>query len=223
MWVFSRSAAGASSALITLKRGHMAEVAPTTATPQVAGPKQAEGLTLLQEVAARTAGESRLEMCIQCGTCGGSCPSAAVMDHTPRALFAMLKAGMRDDVLRSNTFWQCVSCYHCVVRCPQNIHITDVMYTLKCMAVEEGRYQSSIAPQFSQTFVDMVENTGRSFELGLASIHYLKHFPLRLPSLTPMAVGMLTKKRMAIMPKRIKQLPQLKAILQKAKELEAKS
>ncbi len=223
MWVFSRDVAGASGVLITLKRGHMAEVAPTTSTPQVAGPKQAEGLTLLQEVAARTAGESRLEMCIQCGTCGGSCPSAAVMDHTPRALFAMLKAGMRDDVLRSNTFWQCVSCYHCVVRCPQNIHITDVMYTLKCMAVAEGRYQSTIAPQFSQTFVDMVENSGRSFELGLASIHYLKHFPLRLPSLTPMAVGMLTKKRMAIMPKRIKQLPQLKAILQKAKELEAKS
>ena len=201
----------------------MAEVAPTASTLKDAGPKHAEGLTLLQEVAARTAGESRLEMCIQCGTCGGSCPSAAVMDHTPRALFAMLKAGMRDDVLRSNTFWQCVSCYHCVVRCPQNIHITDVMYTLKCMAVEEGRYQSSIAPQFSQTFVDMVESNGRSFELGLASIHYLKHFPLRLPSLTPMAVGMLTKKRMAIMPKRIKQVPQLQAILKRAKELEGKS
>ncbi len=135
----------------------------------------------------------------------------------------MLKAGMREEVLRSNTFWQCVSCYHCVVRCPQNIHITDVMYALKCMAVEEGRYQSSIAPQFSQTFVDMVESNGRSFELGLASIHYLKHFPLRLPSLTPMAVGMLTRKRMTIMPKRIKQLSQLKAILEKAKELEGQS
>jgi heterodisulfide reductase subunit C len=143
------------------------------------------------------------------------------MDHTPRALFAMLRAGMRDDVLRSNTFWQCVSCYHCVVRCPQNIHITDVMYTLKCMAVEEGLYQSSTAPEFSQTFVDMVENNGRSFELGLASIHYLKHFPLRLPSLTPMAFGMLTRKRMALVPTRIKQLPQLKAILKRAKELEA--
>ena len=118
----------------------MAEVVPTASTPKDAGPEHAEGLTLLQEVAARTAGESRLEMCIQCGTCGGSCPSAAVMDHTPRALFAMLKA-----------------------------------------------------------------------------------FPLRLPSLTPMAVGMLTRKRMAIMPKRIKQVPQLQAILKRAKELEGKS
>ncbi len=199
----------------------MAEVALKTSPPLVAVARQAEDPKLLKEVADRTPGESRLEMCIQCGTCGGSCPSAAVMDHTPRALFAMLRAGEREDVLRSNTFWQCVSCYHCVVRCPQQIHITDVMYTLKCMAIEEGMYQSSIAPQFSQTFMDMVENTGRSFELGLASIHYLKHFPLRLPSLTPMAVGMLTKKRMALMPKRIQQLGQLKAILKRAKELEA--
>ncbi len=186
-----------------------------------AGLAREEDLSLLHEVSMKTAGVSHLEMCIQCGTCGGSCPVSQAMDHTPRMLFAMLRAGMREEVLSSNTPWLCVSCYHCVVRCPQQIHITDVMYTLKCMAIEEGMYQSSIAPQFSQTFMDMVENTGRSFELGLASIHYLKHFPLRLPSLTPMAVGMLTKKRMALMPKRIQQLGQLKAILKRAKELEA--
>ncbi len=199
----------------------MAVVAPTTSSLQVVGPKPPEDPGLLEEVSSRTAGVSRLEMCIQCGSCGGSCPSAAAMDHTPRALFAMLRAGLRDEALTSNTFWLCVSCYHCVVRCPQEIHITDVMYTLKCMAVEEGRYQSSTGPDFSNTFVDMVENMGRSFELGLASVHYLKHFPLRLPSLTPMAFGLLTRKRMSIVPKRIKQLSQLKAILKRAKELEA--
>ncbi len=143
------------------------------------------------------------------------------MDHTPRALFGLLRAGMREEALSSNTFWMCVSCYHCMVRCPQNIHITDVMYTLKTMAIEEGLYRNSTGPDFSQTFVDMVENSGRSFELGLASIHYLKHFPLRLPSLTPMALGLLTKKRMSIVPKRIKQLAQLKAILKRAQQLEA--
>jgi heterodisulfide reductase subunit C len=192
----------------------MAEVATTAS-------KQGKGLTLLEEVAARTAGESRLEMCIQCGTCGGSCPSAAAMDHTPRALFAMLRAGMREEALRSNMFWQCVSCYHCVVRCPQNIHITDVMYALKSMAVEEGLYQNSTAPDLSQTFVDMVEGFGRSFELGLASAQYLKHFPLRLPSMAPMGIGLLTRRRMSLIPKRIKNMDQLKAILKRAKELEA--
>ena len=184
------------------------------------GPKLIEDLTLLDEVSNRTAGVSRLEMCIQCGTCGGSCPSATDMDHTPRMLFAMLRAGMRLDALMSNTFWICVSCYHCVVRCPQNVHIADVMYTLKGMAIEAKLYQDSTAPHFSQTFVDMVENYGRSFEFGLATRHYLKHFPLRLPGMAPMAFGMLTKDRMGMKPKRIKNMKQLTAILERAKELE---
>jgi len=184
-------------------------------------PKQIEDLTLLDEVSARTAGVSRLEMCIQCGTCGGSCPSSADMDHTPRMLFAMLRAGMREAALKSNTPWICVSCYHCVVRCPQNVHIADVMYTLKSMAIGAKLFQDSTAPDFSQTFVDMVEEYGRGFEFGLATRHYLKHFPLRLPSMAPMGWGLLTKQRMTITPKRIKGIKQLKAILDRAKGLEA--
>jgi heterodisulfide reductase subunit C len=185
-------------------------------------PRQIEDLTLLDEVVSRTAGVSRLEMCIQCGTCGGSCPSAADMDHTPRMLFAMLRAGMRQNALMSNTPWICVSCYHCVVRCPQNVHIADVMYTLKGMAIEAKLYQDSTGPDFSQTFVDMVEEYGRSFEAGIAARHYLKHFPLRLPRMIPMAIGMLSKQRMSIKPNRIKGISQLKSILKRAKEVEAR-
>lgn len=188
-----------------------------------AGIPHEEDLTLLNEVSMKTAGVSHLEMCIQCGTCGGSCPAASDMDHTPRMLFAMLRAGMREEVLRSNTPWICVSCYHCVVRCPQEVHIADVMYTLKSMAVEAKLYSDSTAPDFSQTFVDMVEAYGRSYEFGLASRHYLKHFPLRLPSMTPMGFGMITKGRMALVPRKIKNMDQLKTILDRARQLELTS
>jgi heterodisulfide reductase subunit C2 len=194
-----------------------------TLDPPKTVPKQIEDLTLLDEVSARTAGVSRLEMCIQCGTCGGSCPSSADMDHTPRMLFAMLRAGMRETSLKSNTPWICVSCYHCVVRCPQNVHIADVMYTLKGMAIEAKLYQDSTAPDFSQTFVDMVEEYGRGYEFGLATRHYLKHFPLRLPSMAPMGLGLLSKQRMSITPTRIKGIKQLKTILKRAKEIEGDS
>ncbi len=200
----------------------MADVLLTASPPLATNPAQIEDLTLLQEVASKTAGVSRLEMCIQCGSCGGSCPSAAAMDHTPRALFALLRAGMRKEVLMSNTFWMCVSCYHCTVRCPQEVHITDVMYTLKSMAVKEGLYQDATAADFSSTFVGMVEEYGRSFELGLASQHYMKHFPMRLAKMAPMGMGMLSKKRMSLTPTRIKNIRQLKTILKRAKELEAK-
>ncbi|HZY41022.1 MAG TPA: 4Fe-4S dicluster domain-containing protein [Anaerolineae bacterium] len=177
-------------------------------------------LRFLEQVSAHTAGVSRLEMCIQCGTCGGSCPSAEDMDHTPRMLFAMIRAGMREDALKSNTPWICVSCYHCVVRCPQGVHIADVMYALKSMAIHAKLYDDSTAPDFSQTFVDMVETYGRSYEFGLATRYYLKHQKRRLPGMAPMGLGMLTKQRMAIAPRKIEQIDQLHAILARAKQVE---
>ncbi len=178
--------------------------------------------TFFDEVVAATPGNPHLELCLQCGTCGGSCPSGPDMDHTPRALFAMIEAGMRDQVLRSSTPWYCVSCYYCMVRCPQEVHITDLMYTLKRMAIQEGLYQESSAadaPEFSETFINFVENYGRSFELGLATRYHLRHHPFTIVKMAPMGLGMLRRGRMDLTPKRIKGVKQLKAILAKAKEL----
>jgi quinone-modifying oxidoreductase subunit QmoC len=83
-------------------------------------PEEPSTNPFLEEVMAIPGGE-RLKSCIQCGTCGGSCPSGDAMDHTPREIFAMILAGMREEVLKSNTFWFCVSCYYCTIRCPQEI------------------------------------------------------------------------------------------------------
>jgi heterodisulfide reductase subunit C len=145
------------------------------------------------------------------------------MDHTPRQLFAMISAGMRREVLRSNTPWYCVSCYYCMVRCPQEIHITDLMYTLKRKAISAGEYHESSAaeaPEFSETFIDYVENYGRSFELGVAARYHLRHHPLdAIRMASTMGLEMLRKGRMELKPTRIKGTKQLKRILQRAKEL----
>lgn len=185
--------------------------------------RQARAPTFMDRVIAVTPGETNLIHCIQCGTCGGSCPSGPDMDHTPRALFAMIEAGMEERVLKSNTPWYCVSCYYCTVRCPQEIHITDLMYTLKQMAIKKGfASQSSAAdaPEFSGTFIEYVENYGRSFEFGLATRYHLSHHPLDMMKMASLGMGLLRKGRIDLSPKKIKGLDQLKAILNKAKELE---
>jgi heterodisulfide reductase subunit C len=184
---------------------------------------QARAPTFFDQVVDATPGKSHLEMCIQCGTCGGSCPSGPDMEHSPRALFAMIKGEMREQVLRSNTPWYCVSCYYCMTRCPQEVHITDLMYTLKRLAIREGfskESSASDAPGFSQSFIAFVENYGRSFELGLATRYHLTHHPLEVYKMAPMGLGMLRKGRMDLAPKPIKGVNELKAILNKAKQLE---
>jgi len=184
---------------------------------------QARAPTFFDQVVNATVGNTHLDMCIQCGTCGGSCPSGPDMEHTPRALFAMIKGEMKEQVLRSNTPWYCVSCYYCMTRCPQDVHVTDIMYTLKRMAIHEGlskESSASDAPGFSQSFIAFVENYGRSFELGLATRYHLTHHPLEVYKMAPMGWGMLRRGRMNLTPKPIKGLTELKAILNRAKQLE---
>jgi heterodisulfide reductase subunit C len=176
--------------------------------------------SFLEEVIAATTGGETLRTCLQCGSCGGSCPSGPDMDHTPRGVFAMIEAGMRDEVLRSNTPWYCVSCYYCMVRCPKEIPITDIMYTLKRMAVRAKLYDDSDAPDFSESFIGFVENYGRSFELGLATRYHLTHSPLKKFSLGPFALDMIRRDRIALRPERIKGIDQLRKILDKAKTME---
>ena len=192
------------------------KVSPTPATI----PKQ----TFLQEVIKDTPGSNpHFEMCIQCGTCGGSCPSGADMEYSPRRIFAMIEANMREEVLRSNTFWYCVSCYYCMSRCPQEVHITDLMYTLKRKAIREGFSRETSAreaPDFSEFFVDAVKRYGRSFELGLAARYHLRHHPIGAVKMaTGMGLDMLRRGRMDLAPRRIKQVKQLQAILKKAEEI----
>lgn len=176
--------------------------------------------TFVDEVMDATPGHSRLEMCIQCGTCGGSCPSGPDMDHSPRQLFAMIRAGMRKEVLKSNTPWYCVSCYFCYVRCPQEVHITDLMYTLKSLAIKEKNFDEKAGAGLAETFTDYVEQDGRSFEFGLATWHNLKHRPTKLPGMAGLGMGMLQKGRMDMTRHKIHGIGQLQAILNKAKELE---
>jgi len=165
-------------------------------------------------------GGEKLKTCLQCGMCGGSCPSGPDMDYRPRKLFAMMLAGQDDQVLRSNTFWYCVSCYFCTVRCPQEIPITDIMYHLKHQAIEAGLYTTD-AVSFSETFIGWVERYGRAFELGLATQFYLTHRPLGALKMGPMALAMMSRGRLHLRPKRIKAIRQLGRILDKAKEIGA--
>ena len=91
---------------------------------------------------------------------------------------------------------------------------------LKRLAVKEGHFDDSKAPDFSKTFIFWVENYGRSFELGLMGTHMIRHNPFGAFKIAGMGIGMVTKGRMDFTPTRIKDIDGLKAILAKAKELE---
>jgi len=179
--------------------------------------------SFLDEVIAATPGGEKIAHCMQCGSCGGSCPNAADMDHTPRTLFALINAGQREKVLSSNAFWCCVSCYSCTARCPQNIPITDIMYALKRLSLRSGLAADTDAPALARTFTGLLDRYGRSFEFGLASRYYLFNKPLSMLKMGPLGLSMFTRGRMSLVPSKIRQLDQLQNIIKRAREIGGES
>ncbi len=186
----------------------------------MSGQHIAEGISpFLKKLIEDVPKGERIMHCLQCGSCGGSCPNSADMDHTPRKLFAMIMAAMEDEVLSSNTQWCCVSCYFCTTRCPQEIPITDLMYGLKRMALAKGKDGGTNAPALAKTFTDLLDRYGRSYELGIAGLYHLLNRPVAMAKMGPMGLSMFAKGRMSIMPTKIKKIDQLQAIINKAREL----
>lgn len=145
--------------------------------------------------------------CIQCGTCSATCPAAEFMDYTPRTLIGMISADLREEVLASNTYWSCASCYHCTVRCPAGIDIADLMYALKRYSMWKGQYQEElIGPAFSQSFVKMIMRSGRSFEPVLAPAYLFKYGPRDLIQEVQTAATLMLKGRLPLLPTKIRRL-----------------
>ena len=177
------------------------------------------GSAFLHEVIEATPGGERIVHCLQCGSCGGSCPSGADMQYTPRTIFALINADKRQEVLTANTMWYCVSCYLCTSRCPQDIPITDIMYALKRLAIRDGLAKDTPAPALAKTFTDLVERYGRSYEFGIATLYLAWNKPMSMLKMGPMGLSMFTKGRLNILPTKIRKVDQLQAIVQKAREI----
>ncbi|MGA2820566.1 MAG: 4Fe-4S dicluster domain-containing protein [Anaerolineales bacterium] len=148
-----------------------------------------------------------IRTCIQCGTCSGSCPVAPFMDHTPRRLIAMINADLKDEVLASNTYWFCASCYQCTVRCPEGIDIAELMYALERYSMWRNKYKEGlIGPVFSETFVKMIQGGGRSYEPVLAPAYIFSYGLRGFLEEAMTATGLMLKGRIPVLPPRIKRL-----------------
>jgi len=172
----------------------------------------------LSEIYALPGGRE-IKKCIQCGTCSSSCPLSYVMDHGPRKMFSLIRAGFRDEVLSSNTIWFCSSCYTCAVRCPKDIKITDVMYALKRLAVKEGKTKGKKAVVLSKNFARMVNTYGRNHETELMARYILEADLFHALKFVPQGWKLLVNRRLPLFPHRMKNMDQLKKILKKVDEL----
>ncbi len=185
----------------------------------------------LKEVEANVEEGNWVKMCMQCGVCSGSCPLGAAWEHPPQEIFMMIRAGKRDEVLKSESMWMCTSCYNCIVRCPRELPITHIMHGLASYAHRLG-----IAPKqnptrrFAKIFWNNIAKTGRVNELELSvRLYFMDGIVSGIKKglqMLPVGLGMLKTGRLdpmgLISHKGIKGKSDLQKMLKKAREIEDK-
>jgi heterodisulfide reductase subunit C len=176
-------------------------------------------LDFMDEVYALPGGD-KVKDCIQCGTCSGSCPASFKMEKTPRQIFSMIRAGMRDEVLSSDTMWLCASCYTCPVRCPKEIKIADVFYAIKRIAIREGKARKNKAAVLSGSFAKLVNKYGRNSEVRLLASYYLKADLFGWVSKVPIAMKLFFKGRLPLRVKKIKGIKQVRGIIKTLEKMQ---
>ena len=177
-------------------------------------------LDFIEEIKSIPGGE-QISDCIQCGTCSGSCPTSYLMEHTPRRLIAMTRAGMRDEVLSSPDIWLCTSCYYCYVRCPRGIKVTDLMYAYKRLSARDKHPIQMRGYKLGKAFLAVVNRWGRNNELELLARFFATANPLGGIKNAFIGLNLFLKGRLPLIPHRIKDMKGLKKIVKKAEELSA--
>lgn len=175
--------------------------------------------TAFRDTILRTKIGGKIPACMQCGICAGSCPVSHEMDFTPRELVRMVQLGLKDEVLKSNTIWICTTCFSCSVRCPREIHPTELMETLKPLAIAEGIKNKNA--KFDRVFSDVVKKNGRASEFLLISKYSLSE-PGMIKQ-APFGIALFRKGKLPLSIQKMENTRELDAIFKLGEKTEEKS
>jgi Fe-S oxidoreductase len=83
--------------------------------------------------------EFTLLECIQCGRCTGGCPVSLKTSLNIRSIIYECLVEDTVDPSRMDMLWDCTNCLTCTIRCPKDVHPSDVIIGLRGYIVGEGR------------------------------------------------------------------------------------
>ncbi len=166
----------------------------------------------------------KVQACMQCGTCSGSCANAFAMDLTPRQMWRLAQLGEKEVIFGSKTFFLCSACYYCTLRCPRGLPLTETIAALKRLAADEGITKYRQSTNFYRTFMDTVRRYGRLKEMELMNRYFLSMknplFPMGFAS---MGLKLMKKRKVPLEVPKLFGEGRFDRLFQKVEELEARS
>ena len=102
---------------------------------------------------SRLPGQSTFSYCFGCQTCTTVCPVVACFEDPgeqlgllPHQIMNCLGLGLVAMASGPKMLWDCVTCYQCQEHCPQNVEVTDILFQLKNIAVDNAKKLSDEIP-----------------------------------------------------------------------------
>lgn len=176
----------------------------------------------VNQVAAEPGGE-KVRECIQCGVCSGSCTTSEWWQYQPRRVIAMIRAGMKEEVMTSASTFYCVSCYKCTVRCPRGIKPASLIHAVEAIAEREGYRPRTRTMPLYRSLRDGIRR-GRIWELGTFIGYYTKVNPFTALGALPTAWALFTHGRLKLTPpKKTKGADDVVKIIQKLQSMRTKT
>lgn len=149
--------------------------------------------------------------CYQCGKCSAGCPMASEMDLKTNEMIRLLQLGLTDRLFSSESIWMCLTCETCTTRCPNNFDPAIVIDALREIVLREyPKFVPRRIAAFHSAFLDQIWTHGRVFEFGLVASYKMRSGVLLAD--VDSVPGMLARGKLALAPKRIRGLRELRKI-----------
>jgi heterodisulfide reductase subunit C2 len=149
--------------------------------------------------------------CYQCGKCSAGCPMASEMDIKTHGIIRLLQLDHRERLLSSESIWMCLTCETCTTRCPNLFDPAAVIDALREITLREYRdFVPRRIAAFHSAFLDQIRTHGRIFEFGLVASYKLRSGALFAD--VNSVPGMMARGKLAMTPKRIRGLRELRRI-----------
>jgi heterodisulfide reductase subunit C2 len=139
---------------------------------------------------------------------------ASEMDLKTNEIIRLLQLDLPERLLSSESIWICLTCETCTTRCPNLFDPAVVIDALREITLKEHR---DLVPRriaaFHSAFLDQIWTHGRVFEFGLVASYKLRSGALFADVAS--VPGMMARGKLALAPKRIRGLSDLRRIFDK--------
>ncbi len=90
----------------------------------------------LREQVLLTSGVNVLK-CMRCGKCTATCPAFDEMEYHPHQFVYMVEKGDIEALMKSGSFYKCLTCFACVERCPRDVEPAKIVEAIRLSEVRQ--------------------------------------------------------------------------------------